>query len=116
MSEWITDRVPTAEDADQDGDVKIPYKPCSIPEQGVFAHYSVVVPGQPWWSRNAAARAAQPTPPPAPAPARVVTAMTTITAGMIVAACNDGTVWSINQRDEEWYSCPSIPQPEAPNA
>ena len=115
MNEWITDRLPTAADADQDGDVKIPYKPRNIPEQGVFAHYSVVVPGQPWWSRNAAARATRPTPPPAPAPARVVTALAIDSDVTVIAACNDGTMW-IRQPMGGWGQIPSIPQPEAPNA
>ncbi len=114
MAEWITDRLPTEADADSNGDVKIPYKPC-IFGQGVFAHYSVVVPGQPWWSRNAAARAAQPTPPPAPAPARVVTSM--CAAGpRFFAACNDGTIWSMGNLGGEWYPIAPIPQPEASDA
>jgi hypothetical protein len=114
MTKWITDRLPTAADADRQGDVRVPYKPCSIPEQGLFAHYSVIVPGQPWWSRNAAARAAQQTPPPAPAPTRVVTAMTAAFDSMY-AACNDGTVWARSPMCP-WHQLPSIPQPEAPDA
>jgi hypothetical protein len=114
MTEWITDRLPTAADADRQGDVRVPYKPCSIPGQGVFAHYSVVVPGQPWWSRNAAARTAQPTPPPAPAPTRVVYAMCAAFDNMY-AACNDGTVWARSLMCG-WVQVASIPQPEAPNA
>jgi hypothetical protein len=88
----------------------------------VYAHYSVVVPGQPWWSHKAAARAAQPTSRPAPAPARVVTAMAIDSDVTVIAACNDGTMWIsdgtmwIRQPMGGWGQIPSIPQPEAPNA
>jgi hypothetical protein len=114
MTEWITDRLPTVEDADGDGDVKIKTGRYQGPAEGEYAHYDVVVPGQPWWSRNAAARTAQPTPPPAPAPTRVVTAMTAAFDSMY-AACNDGTVWARSPMCP-WHQLPSIPQPEAPNA
>ena len=112
MAEWITGRLPTAADADEDGDVRVRYETGGAPENGVFAHYSVIVPGQPWWSRNAAA---QPTPPPAPAPTRVVTAMTA--AGpRFYAACNDGTIWTMGNLGGEWYPIASIPQPETTDA
>jgi len=109
MSEWITDRLPTWQDADKDCEVLAPY------EDGVYIHYTVIVPGQPWWSPNAAARAAQSTPPAAPAPTRVVTALTFDPDNVIIAACNDGTLWA-KGLNGEWYQIPSIPQPEAPNA
>jgi hypothetical protein len=118
MAEWITDRLPTAADADADGDVKIiKTGRFQDPENGDFAHYTLIVPGQPWWSRNAAARAAQPTPPPAPAPTRVVTAMCAAYDNMY-AACNDGTVWARSPMRDwcGWEQVDSIPQPEAPNA
>jgi hypothetical protein len=114
MSEWITDRLPTAEDADSDGDVKIKTGLCQDPENGEYAHYTLIVPGQPWWSRNAAAQAAQPTPPPAPAPTRVVTAMCAAFDNMY-AACNDGTVWARSPMCA-WEQVASIPQPEASDA
>lgn len=41
---WIHDRVPGAEDADQDGDVVIPARW----KAAGFLHWSHVVPGQPW--------------------------------------------------------------------
>ncbi len=116
MAEWITDRLPTAADADGDGDVKACCRGGTGPEDGPYVHYTVIVPGQPWWSPTAAARAtrtAQPTPPPAPAPARVVTAMCAAFDTMC-AACNDGTVWAWSPM-HGWTQADSIPQPEAPN-
>ncbi len=111
MTEWITDRLPTRADADAEGEVTIRRGP----ELLGYMYWSCVVPGQPWWSRNAAARAAHPTPPPAPAPARVVTAM--CAAGpRFFAACNDGTIWSMGNLGGEWYPIASIPQPEASDA
>ena len=54
--DWITDRLPTEADADLgDGRVLIPRTPedadgfLSWTEQ----HYSLIVPGQPWWSHKA---------------------------------------------------------------
>ena len=114
MAEWITDRLPTAADADEDGDVRVCFEQSGRSEDGIYVHYSEVVPGQPWWSPKAAA---QPTPPPAPAPAptRVVTAMTANDL-RLYAACNDGTMWAVGAVSGEWHQIPSIPQPEAPNA
>jgi hypothetical protein len=115
MNDWITDRLPTAADADIDGEVLIKLVQDSECGEGAYAHFTVVVLGQPWWSRNAAARGAQPTPPPAPAPTRVVTAMTA-DGPCLYAACNDGTIWQFpGGLDRRWYQLPSIPQPETPN-
>ena len=114
MSEWITDRLPTAEDADFQGDVRFRRNPDCEPESAPHIHYTCVVPGQPWWSGRAA-RAAQPTQPPAPAPARVVTALAIDSDDVIIAACDDGTLWAWNL-GEQWRQLLSIPQPEASNA
>ena len=114
MSEWITDRLPTLADADEDGDVQLMSYPDCPPDQGGFAPYRCVLPGQPWWSPKAAA-AAQPTRQTLLDRARVVTALAVDGLGVIVAACNDGTIWNIGS-DPEWTQLPSIPQPEAPNA
>jgi hypothetical protein len=61
---WITDRLPTEADADIDGDVRIPRKNGECPN-GLYRwqNWDVVVPGQPWWSHEAAAAAASETGP-----------------------------------------------------
>ena len=112
MSEtWITDRLPTAHDADEDGDVHVISRPNCLPSDGDFVHYSVVVPGQPWWSRYAEAQPAQPSSPLMPAPTRVATAMV-VAYDNLYAACNDGTVW-VRGLMCDWEQLPSIPQPSA---
>jgi len=112
-NKWITDRLPTWHDADKDCEVIVPYKQDRGPGDGLYVDYRVVVPGQPWWSENAA-RAAQPTPPPVPAPTRWVTAMASDAEFGIIAACNDGTTWRIDVIGT-WHPIAPIPQPE-PNA
>jgi hypothetical protein len=59
--DWITDRLPTEPDANAGGDVRVPRD--SEGDEWWFQHYSLVVPGQPWWSEKAAQRVE-----PAPAP------------------------------------------------
>jgi hypothetical protein len=65
--DWITHRLPTEADADDDGDVKVPYSIETLTKGPGYSynylHYSIAVPGQPWWSEEAAANAS-----PAPAP------------------------------------------------
>ena len=114
MADWITGRLPTAADADEDGDVRVCLEPSGRSEDGIYVHYSKVVPGQPWWSPKAVA---QPTPPPAPAPAptRVVTALAANDIHLY-AVCNDGTIWDKGSLAGEWHQLPSIPQPEASDA
>ncbi len=56
---WITDRLPTASDADREGDVKIPMTNNQGPHiDWRYQRWDVIVPGQPWWSQKAAAAAA----------------------------------------------------------
>ena len=53
-TEWITDRLPPAEDADNDGDVEIPCRPNDdLAYQ--WQHWSLIVPCQPWRRSNGAA-------------------------------------------------------------
>ena len=52
--EWITDRLPTKADTDKGFLVKVPYMPGEVPHAGCYKHYSLIVPGQPWWSYEAA--------------------------------------------------------------
>ena len=50
--EWITHRLPTEADGDSHGDVRVPRD-----SEGTgwwFQHYTLIVPGQPWWSEKAA--------------------------------------------------------------
>ncbi len=55
---WITDRLPTAADADSDGDVRILSKKEAGPtESWRWQNWGAVAPGQPWWSHEAAAAA-----------------------------------------------------------
>lgn len=58
-STWITHRTPAETDAYPDGDVIIPLSPGATPTSSLyevfFQHYSLVVPGQPWWSEKASA-------------------------------------------------------------
>lgn len=55
--EWITDRLPTEADADGDGDVRVPRRHGKDPAVSRWCqHYTLIVPGQPWWSENAAQR------------------------------------------------------------
>jgi hypothetical protein len=124
--DWITDRLPTEADADSDGDVLIPQGIEGAeegPDSGCFHyyHYSLIVPGQPWWSKKAAA--ANPTPPatsPAPAPTRkvvqiVATAESKNCYSCLYALCNDDSIFEIAFRPgipDVWRQLPPIPQPE----
>jgi hypothetical protein len=65
--DWITDRPPTEADADVDGDVRVPRRHGKDPAVCWWPqHYTLIVPGQPWWSEKAAERVeVEPVPAPA---------------------------------------------------
>jgi len=107
--EWITDRLPTEADADGDGYVHVPETPGDIPPEGWYQHYSLVVPGQLWWSEKVAERV-EVEPVPAPAPTRNVVQIAGA-GNYLCALCNDNTVWSLGSSG--WTQLPAIPQPEA---
>ena len=60
---WITDRLPTCQDADSDGDVWLPREVGESAGGGTYVNYlAVVAVGQPWCSSNVADRANQSAP------------------------------------------------------
>lgn len=59
MDEWITDRLPTADDADSEGDVTVPCPPYLQNGMGAypfFKHYSLISIGRPWCPSNRGSR------------------------------------------------------------
>jgi hypothetical protein len=115
---WITDRLPTCEDADRDGDVWMPRGICeSTSGRNTFVNYRAVAAlGQPWWSIDAADRANQSAPTePAPITARqavqIAFAAVDAKTTCLVALCNDGSLWCLQACSPEWAELPAIPQP-----
>jgi hypothetical protein len=118
-ADWITDRLPTKADADRDGDVHIPQGIEGAeegPDSGHFHyyHYSLIVPGQPWWSVKAAAN-----PTPAPAPTRKVVQIEATSESKNCYSClyalyDDNSIYEIAFRPgmpDQWRQLPPIPQP-----
>jgi hypothetical protein len=128
-SDWITDRLPTAADADVDGDVCIPLAVNaamngpghSLTELGwAWARHGLIVPGQPWWSEKAAANPTPPATSPAPAPTRKVVQIeaaqeTKNCYSGLYALHDDNSIYEIVFRPgmpEQWRQLPPIPQPK----
>jgi hypothetical protein len=132
--DWITHRLPTAADADDDGDVRIPLSvdaAMNCPEHSLiklslteldwaWVHHGLIVPGQPWWSKKAAANPTPPATSPAPAPTRKVvqievTAESKNCYSCLYALCNDDSIFEIAFRPgipDVWRQLPPIPQSE----
>jgi len=127
--DWITHRLPTEVDADADGDVRIPLSvdaAMNSPERSAaeigwtraHSHHGLIVPGQPWWSEEAAANASPASAPPAPAPTRKVVQIaiesppTEDNHSYIYALCNDSTIhFHAPGTDAPWQQLLPIPQP-----
>ena len=109
--EWITDRLPTEADADVDGDVRVPRGRAQDPagERWWYQHYSLIVPGQPWWSPRVSERV-EVEPVAVPAPTRKVVQIAAAGEDLF-ALCDDGTTWALGSKG--WTQLPAIPQPEA---
>ena len=107
--EWITDRLPTKADTDKGFLVKVPYMPGEVPPAGCYQHYSLIVPGQSWWSYVAAERV-EVEPVAVPAPTRKVVQIAPV-GSMLYALCDDGTMWCLGSSG--WTQLPAIPQPES---
>jgi hypothetical protein len=122
--DWITDRLPTERDADGYGNVRIPKYPADLPDKSrdgsrVYQHYSLIIPGQPWWSRWAVQADPTPAEPPAPAPVaeRKVEKLLHVPEterypDTFVALCSDGTLWMSPTSVITWHQLSPIPQPE----
>jgi len=109
--EWITHRLPTEADADGDGEVHVPREPGDDPRESyTYQHRILIVPGQPWWSPGAAERVEVEA--PAPALTRKVVQIATPERSLLVALCNDSTMWALETAGP-WHQLPAIPQPEA---
>ena len=117
-NEWITDRLPTAADADGDGKLRLLTRFGATLDRGwSYCHHTLVAPGQPWWSRNAAKRAEMAAPAPAPELTRKVVQIAAFRNRLgclceLFALCNDGTMWTTDESGP-WSQLPAIPQPEA---
>jgi len=120
--DWITHRLPTEADADSDGDVQIPETPDACPSEQIacnWQRWSLVVPGQPWWSVKAAAN-------PTKAQAQIgrkarevvqirVTPENESSYPCLYALCSDGSIFELplsSSPSNEWTQIPPIPQPE----
>jgi len=123
--DWITNRLPTAADTDDDGDVQIPQGIEGAqggPDSGCFHyhHYSLIVPGQPWWTKEAAANSTPASVPPAPAPTRKVVQIEATQESENCYSClyalyDDNSIYEIAFRPgmpDQWRQLPPIPQPE----
>ena len=130
--DWITDRLPTAADADGYGNVRTPKHPADLPDKSrdgshVHQHYSLIVPGQPWWSRWAVQTDPAPAEPPAPTPVVerkivqiVYSPESEYQYASVVALCDDGTAWGTSWQPDEtiwdpWEQLPPIPPPGPPS-
>jgi hypothetical protein len=123
--DWITHRLPTAADADDDGDVRIPLSVDAAmngPERSLteldwaWARHDLIVPGQLWWSKKAAAAPTPSAAPPAPAPTRkvvqiAVTPNTPEKKTTLYALCSDSTIWWVSDYSASWTQIPAVPQP-----
>lgn len=112
---WITDRLPTAADCDEDGDVIIL----------IFGNrawcrscWGSVEPGQPWlaFTPPATASTSEPTPStPAPLTRRIVSITRTVYGAIhtIDAVADDGTAWWKVPGEVNWTQLPPLPDRDA---
>ena len=116
MSYWITHRLPTEADADHDGEIIIPRRPGNPPNPlcDCFQHYSLVLPGQPWWSLKLSTPIQQSAPTTTTRKAIQITSCVdgNTGQGLLHALCNDGTIWcGARKGSDQWHQMPPIPQP-----
>jgi hypothetical protein len=102
--EWITDRLPTEADGDENGDVRLRRWPGS--SEYNYAHWSHIGPGAPWLHTSYW----RPTAEPTPTASRRVVQIAASTSLDLFALCDDGTIW-INVSRSDWAELPAIPQP-----
>jgi hypothetical protein len=118
--EWITDRLPTEADGDQDGEVRMVLRP-NVSAPWHLAHWSCVGAGAFWQHTSCWEPPTEPTPTePDPAePDRIASrrvvqiAFDAVDAetSALIALCDDGSIWRLNAYDDYWTELPAIPQP-----
>lgn len=120
MTDWITDRLPTEKDADDDGNVRVCSSPRLNLKDYVYDKWNIVTPGWPWRHSHYCARtpaAPEPT-PPAPEPKKATRGFAQIiwdsNNEQQYAIATDGTAW---HRDYvygtwfDWEQVQPLPQP-----
>ena len=103
---WITDRVPTREEADDEEQVILPCGARSV----TFEHYETVTLGQPWCSPYAKELPAA-SPEPGPRKIDQIAVSNRSDGDTLYAVCNDGTVLILDNKLLRWHQLPPIPQP-----
>jgi hypothetical protein len=103
MTYWISDRLPTKDDADEDGDVII----CS--EDGTYwmlAVWDVVKYGKLWipFVKPGSSATIE---PPTPTPRRFVSLISHSTA--LIAVADDGTAWFQLDSASDWHPLRALP-------
>ena len=112
--DWITDRLPTETDGDENGEVWLRNRRSSAPKR--LVHFSYVHPGAPWQHTGIWKPPAEPAPtePDRIAARRVVQiAFHAVDAerSCLIALCSDGSLWCLHAFAPEWTQLPAIPQP-----
>ena len=109
--DWITDRLPTEADGDEDGYVIV-----STPTQRKWyrAYFRLVSCGQSWlpFTPPAAKPAPESVAPatPAPQPRRIISIAEADAA--VFAIADDGTAWSLSANWSNWTQLPALPDRE----
>jgi hypothetical protein len=106
---WITDRLPTEADGDNDGDV-IGLLPCGL--TWYVIHWGEIVPDQPWLPFTPPGATPEPT---APTSQRRIVSLTRTVYGAvhtIDAVADDGTAWWMVPGEVEWTQLPALPKRE----
>ena len=106
---WITDRLPTEADADDDGDVLV----LSNSGKTWYAtDWEVVRPGQSWlpFIPPTGSRPSVPT----SQPRRIVSI--TESEGTVMAVADDGSAWRLSATWSQWIQLPALPDREVDRA
>ena len=124
MTNWITDRTPTKDDADREGEVIVCISPRLLTNQVRFEKWYDVTLGWPWRHASPPSRTPEPTPAapePEPEPEKAVRGFLAFTRveneyGFTDSAvATDNTAWvrfyGTNHPTSDWMAITPLPQP-----